>query len=75
MPAAYETLTEALTALRRQGFTLDFNLKTACLHCPQLALDLCPDDFDLVDGYGASADALTPALAHKLAWQPGHAGS
>ena len=106
MSPAYDTLTEALAALRRQGFTLDFNLRPDRLHCPQLALDLFPDDFELVaayrfegptdpadaavlyalegrggvrgtlvDGYGASAEALSPALARKLAWKPGHSGT
>lgn len=48
---AYDTLTEALDDLRKQGFTRDYNLKPDCLKCQQDALELRPDDFDIVDFY------------------------
>lgn len=47
----YDTLTEALDDLRKQGFTLDFNLKTDHLKCAQTAIELHPADFDIVHVY------------------------
>ena len=48
---AYDTLTEALEDLRKRGFTRDYNLKVDCLKCQQDALELHPEDFDIVDFY------------------------
>ena len=48
---SYDTLTEALEAVRKQGFTLDYNLKNDCLKCQQTAIELRPADFDIVDVY------------------------
>ncbi len=47
----YDTLTEALDGLRKQGFTLDYNLKNNCLKCQQNAIELYPADFTIVDVY------------------------
>lgn len=41
----YETVTEALTDLRRRGYTLDFNLTPTALNRPALSLSLAPDTF------------------------------
>lgn len=48
---SYDTLTEALEAVREQGYTLDYNLKNDCLKCQQNAIELHPADFDIVDVY------------------------
>jgi rRNA maturation protein Nop10 len=48
---SYDTLTEALEAVREQGYTLDYNLKKDCLKCQQNAIELHPADFDIVDVY------------------------
>ncbi|RYC69083.1 phosphoribosylpyrophosphate synthetase [Spirosoma sordidisoli] len=47
----YDTLTEALDALRKQGFTRDYNLKSDCLKCQQDGIEMRPADFDIVDVY------------------------
>ncbi|MFD2571438.1 phosphoribosylpyrophosphate synthetase [Spirosoma soli] len=47
----YDTVTEALEDLRKQGFTLDYNLKDNHLKCQQNAIELHPADFDIVDVY------------------------
>ena len=49
--ANYDTLTEALDALRKQGFTQDYNLKHDRLHCQPDDVELHPADFDIVDVY------------------------
>jgi hypothetical protein len=43
----YDTLTEALLALRRQGYSEDFNLRPACLYCASLDLTLLPESFQV----------------------------
>ncbi|MCX6213283.1 phosphoribosylpyrophosphate synthetase [Spirosoma sp.] len=48
---AYDTLTEALEGLRKQGFTQDYNLKSDHLHCQPDNIELRPADFDVVDVY------------------------
>ncbi len=47
----FDTLTEALDTLRKQGFTLDYNLKEDHLKCQQNAIELHPADFNIVDVY------------------------
>lgn len=47
----YDTLTEALEGLRKQGFTQDYNLKPDYLHCQPNNIELRPADFDVVDVY------------------------
>ncbi|MDX5347441.1 MAG: phosphoribosylpyrophosphate synthetase [Hymenobacteraceae bacterium] len=42
-----DTVTETLNDLKQRGYTLDFNLKPTCLECPQLQLELHPEDFDI----------------------------
>lgn len=46
---SYDTLTEALDGLRKQGFTKDFNLKEHSLTCPDDDIELFPADFDIVE--------------------------
>jgi len=43
----YTTVTEAITALRNQGYTEDFNLKTDCITTGVNNLELHPDDFHI----------------------------
>lgn len=47
----YDTLIDALNDFRRQGFTLDFNLKDDGLTCQQTSIELRPADFDIVHVY------------------------
>ncbi len=41
----YETLSQAITALKVQGYTEDFNLKENCLECIAGKKDLLPHEF------------------------------
>lgn len=43
----YDNLPEAIEALRKQGYTEDFNLATDCVHCYDATLRLYPDEFDI----------------------------
>ena len=42
---SYDTLTEGLQQLRRQGYIADFNLRPDCLYCAVLDLKLPPEGF------------------------------
>ncbi len=42
---SYETLTEAIAALKTQGYTEDFNLKENCLECIAGRQLLLPQEF------------------------------
>jgi hypothetical protein len=39
------TLVETMNALRKEGYTEDFNLKSQHLGCSDKEIDLHPDDF------------------------------
>ncbi len=41
----YVTLTEALTALKKQGYTVDFNLRENCIVCSENRYQIEPEDF------------------------------
>ncbi len=43
----YETLSQAITALKQQGYTEDFNLKENCLECIAGSKDLLPHEFGI----------------------------
>ena len=47
----YDTLTEAIEGLRKQGFIQDYNLKSDRLHCQPDNVELHPADFDIVEVY------------------------
>jgi hypothetical protein len=43
----YDTLTQAIEALRLQGYTEDFNLQSNCLDCRRGEISLSPDEFEI----------------------------
>ncbi len=51
----YATVSEALEQLRKQGFTVDFNLEENCLACANGKFNA--DDFDIVDVYRYEGDS------------------
>src|ERR1700744_3098530 len=44
---SYETVTEAITALRKQGYTEDFNLMENCLECSAGSKKILHDEFKI----------------------------
>jgi hypothetical protein len=48
---AYETLTEAIQALRSEGYTEDFNLKENCLECREGKFRIFHDEFEIDSFY------------------------
>ena len=49
MKTHYATVSEALNELRKQGFTVDFNLESNCIVCHPEKFH--PEDFKIVDVY------------------------
>jgi hypothetical protein len=43
----YDTLTDAINGLRKQGYTEDFNLKPSYLDCRLGSLQVHPDEFEI----------------------------
>ena len=43
----YETLSEAINALREQGYTEDFNLQGDCVECRLGEIQLFPHEFEI----------------------------
>lgn len=44
---SYDTLSEAITGLRKAGYTSDFNLKPHGVQCASSQLELHPEDFQV----------------------------
>lgn len=51
MENGYDTLSQAITALRTEGFTLDFNQTENSLYCAELDFALSPEDFTVVRSF------------------------
>ncbi len=47
----YDSLSEAIENLRVRGYAEDFNLKSFCLTCPRLNLELRPEQFTIDETY------------------------
>ena len=47
MKPSYDTLSEAMNALTKEGYTLDFNMKSDCIYCRAEELELSPKDFKI----------------------------
>lgn len=48
---SFETVTEALAALKQQGYTTDFNLAFDKIKCADTGVCLMPQQFDITDHY------------------------
>ena len=55
----YDTVTEAMTDLKKLGYTIDFSILTdvECLVCHLMATVLSPDDFEIDDFYRFEGDS------------------
>ena len=54
---AYDTVTEAISDLRKRGFTLDFNLAFDKLICEANGACLLPYDFEITEMYRFEGDS------------------
>jgi hypothetical protein len=44
-------MVKTLNNLRERGCTVDFDLQSTCLECPQLHLELKPEEFEIDEVY------------------------
>ena len=51
----YDTVTDAVTGLKKRGFNTDFNLKDNCLICHDDKFNV--DDFEIVEFYRFEGDS------------------
>jgi len=54
---SYDTLVEAIQGLRKQGYALDYNLKSASIYCNALDLDLSPEQFHIDETHRFEGDS------------------
>lgn len=54
MRSHYGTITEAIELLRKEGYTIDFNLEQNCIVCHPDKFH--PEDFEIVDVYRYEGD-------------------
>lgn len=66
---SYDTLTQGLQQLRRQGYTADFNLRPDCLYCAALDLKLPPGEFAVakVFRFEGDSDPADQAILYAIA--------
>lgn len=59
MQKSYDTVTEAMTDLKKLGYTIDFSILTdkECLICHLTATELSPDDFEIDQFYRFEGDS------------------
>ncbi len=53
---SYETVTEALSDLKRRGFTTDFNLAFDNIKCRETGVCLSPAEFEITEHYRFEGD-------------------
>jgi hypothetical protein len=58
---SYETLSEAISVLKKQGYTEDFNLKENCLECIAGRKELLPHEFNIDKSFRFDVDE-TPLI-------------
>lgn len=66
---SYDTLTEGLHQLRRQGYTADFNLRPVCLYRAALDLKLPPEGFavDKLFRFEGDSDPADQSILYAIA--------
>ena len=52
----YDTLSQAIEALKKQGYTEDFNLKGNCIQCIAGAQQLLPHEFEIDKSFRFDVD-------------------
>lgn len=71
---SYDTVTEAVSGLKKRGFDLDFNLQENCLVCHEHKFD--PNDFEIVEVYRfeGNSDPADEAVVYAIQSTQGQKG-
>ncbi len=51
MKESYSTLSETIYALRKEAYTMDFNIRQECIICQHTNVELPPDEFAIDKAY------------------------
>ncbi|MEZ4880493.1 MAG: phosphoribosylpyrophosphate synthetase [Chitinophagales bacterium] len=57
---AYNNIVEAISALKQQGYTEDFNLKQNCLECSNGSYKVFHNEFEIDKSFRFEADDSSP---------------
>lgn len=65
---SYDTLSEAIAALRQEGYTEDFNLRQNCIECRNGQFQFQPSDFhiDSVFRFEGPTDPADEAILYAI---------
>ena len=72
----YNTLTEAIASLKARGYAQDFNLHPEWIECPQLDVQLRPEEFhiDEVHRFEGMNDPDDSTILYAVSSTQGHKG-
>lgn len=73
---AYDTLTEAVSDLKKRGYSIDFNLEEDKLICNKTPLALEPKEFEITEVYRfeGDTDPADEAVVYAIESKHGHKG-
>src|SRR6476620_142298 len=72
----YDTVSEAVTGLKKRGYAVDFNIRENCMVCDQTPLSLKPDEFEIseVHRFEGNSDPADEAVVYAIESKHGHRG-
>lgn len=73
---AYDTLSEAVSGLRKRGYSIDFNLEYDFIHCKDMDLALAPEEFEITEVYRfeGNSDPADEAVVYAIESRHGQKG-
>src|SRR5258708_31786627 len=73
---AYDTVTAAIKGLKQRGYTIDFNLETDRINCPDHQLSLKPSEFEITEVYRfeGESDPADEAIVYAIESKDGRKG-
>jgi hypothetical protein len=72
----YDTVTEAVTDLKRRGYTIDFNVEPDRIVCYETPVSLSPHEFEIVEvhRYEGNSDPGDEEVVYAIESKHGHKG-
>ena len=72
----YDTVTEAVSGLKKRGYTIDFNLEYDCITCHTTPLSLKPNEFEITEVYRfeGNSDPADEAVVYAIESKHGEKG-
>jgi hypothetical protein len=72
----YDTVTEAVSGLRKRGYSIDFNKNYDTINCSKSQLSLKPDEFEIseVHRFEGNSDPADEAVVYAIESKQGAKG-